>query len=160
MAYNDTLEKFCELFLSVRHQVELPKKLECPKLQVFSLELQKNFLKIPDSFFEVMTELKVLYLCECTLADIAIVGEFTNLEILTVHDSDIKQLPSAIGRLHRLKLLDLRGCNSLKVIPPRVVSKLTRLEEVNMECSFTNWEVKGQDTRSRNCSLSEIKWIA
>ncbi|KAJ7962144.1 Disease resistance protein [Quillaja saponaria] len=172
----DIFENFRGLFLSVRHQSYLPERLECPQLQVFALNCQEDHLIISYSFFEVMIEVKVLclykmtlmlspplvlhglkslvalYLYECTLEDIAIVGEFTNLEILSVRRSDLKQLPHEIGRLRRLKMLDLYSCNSLEVIPPRVISNLIGLEELDMEGSFSNWEVEG----CNNASLSEL----
>ncbi|KAJ7969094.1 Disease resistance protein [Quillaja saponaria] len=176
----DILENFRGLFLSVRHQDDLPERLECPQLQVFALKCRHELLKIPDSFFDVMREVKVLclyemmlisspsrilhglkslralYLYHCTLEDIAIVGELTNLEILSVRRSDLKQLPNEIGRLYRLKMLDLMYCYSLKVIPPRVISNLIGLEELNMEGSFTNWEVEECNTKGCNASLGEL----
>ncbi|KAJ7954373.1 Disease resistance protein [Quillaja saponaria] len=177
----DILENFHGLFLSARHQDDLPERLECPQLQVFALKYHQNDLEISDSFFEVMREVKVLclskmmlissppcifhglkslralYLYKCILEDLAIVGELTNLEILSVYKSGIKQLPSEIGRLRRLKMLDLKECNSLEVIPPRVISNLICLEELNMEGSFTNWEIEARcNSKSCNASLSEL----
>ncbi|KAJ7962142.1 Disease resistance protein [Quillaja saponaria] len=171
----DTFENFRGLLLSVRHQSDLPERLECPLLQVFALRCQDH-LKISYSFFEVMREVKVLclyrmtlilspplvlhglksllalYLYECTLEDIAIVGELSHLEFLSVRSCNLKQLPCEIGRLGRLKMLDLEGCNSLEVIPPRVISNLIGLEELNMERSFSNWEVEG----CSNASVAEL----
>ncbi|KAJ7961873.1 Disease resistance protein [Quillaja saponaria] len=55
-------------------------------------------------------------------------------------------------------MLDLENCFRLKVIPPRIISSLTRLEELNMENSFTNWEeVEGSNTQRCNSSLGELK---
>ncbi|KAJ7962143.1 Disease resistance protein [Quillaja saponaria] len=178
----DILVKYRGLLLSVHHQSDLPERLESPQLKLFALKCQEDHLKISDSFFEVMREVKVLcfyemklisspplvlhglnclralYLYECTLEDISIVGELTNLEILSVRQSDLKQLPSEIGRLHRLKMLDLMYCKSLKVITPTVISNLIGLEELNMEGSFINWEVEaGCNSKSYNASLGELK---
>ncbi|KAJ7961869.1 Disease resistance protein [Quillaja saponaria] len=175
------LENYRGLLLSVRLQSDLPERLECPELQVLALKSDEDILKLSDSFFEVMRKLKVLclyhmeftptlplslhllkylkalYLYNCELADIAVVGEFRNLEILSIRDSVIENLPSEIGRLYCLKMLDLENCSRLQVIPPRVISSLTRLEELNMERSFTKWEVEGSNTQSCNSSLSELK---
>ncbi|KAJ7954369.1 Disease resistance protein [Quillaja saponaria] len=111
----------------------------------------------PPCIFHGLKSLRALYLYECILEDIAIVGELKNLEILSVHQSGIKQLPSEIGRLRRLKMLVLKHCTSLKVIPPRVISNLICLEELDMEGSFTNWEVEARcNTKSCNASLAEL----
>ncbi|KAJ7950937.1 Disease resistance protein [Quillaja saponaria] len=145
------------------------------------LSLQhETLLKVPDSFFEEMRKLKVLcvsgmvctpspppslhllknlralYLYKCSLEDITTIGELANLEILSLQNSEIQQLPREIGQLHRLRLLDLEDCNNLKVIPPKVISNLTHLEELNMKDSFTNWEAEGWNTQCSNASLGEL----
>ncbi|GAY68179.1 hypothetical protein CUMW_262120 [Citrus unshiu] len=162
---------------------ELPKRLQCPHLQLFLL-ITKGIapvsMQISDLFFEGTEELKVLSLNRihfsslpsslgrlinlqtlcldgCGLKDIAIVGQLKKLEILSLRDSKIKQLPLEIGQLTRLQLLDLSNCRSLVVIAPNVISKFSRLKELYMGDSFSQWDkVKG----GRNASLAELKGLS
>ncbi|XP_065849317.1 probable disease resistance protein At4g27220 isoform X2 [Euphorbia lathyris] len=154
---------------------ELPRVLECPEAEVFSLFAEDLSLDIPNSFFEGVTKLKVLHftgvtfmsrlpislgfliglqtLClqSCRFDNVAIVAELKQLELLSLAYSNIAELPSEIKALTRLKLLDLRGCDNLQVIPANVLSNLSLLEELYMLNSFHAWEVEG------NASLVELK---
>ncbi|KAF3447928.1 hypothetical protein FNV43_RR08635 [Rhamnella rubrinervis] len=74
--------------------------------------------------------------------------ECPRLQLFELHSKDkillcskLKQLPKEIGRLTRLRLLDLRGCPKLEVIYPDVMRSLTKLEELNMS-SFNKWETE------------------
>ena len=71
-------------------------------------------------------------LCYCKLQDISVIGELKKLEILCLRGSDIQQLPLELGQLTWLKLLDLRDCSKLEVIPPNILSNLSHLEELNI----------------------------
>ncbi|KAH9735575.1 Disease resistance protein [Citrus sinensis] len=160
---------------------ELPERLECPKLSLFLLFAKyDNSLKIPDLFFEGMNELRVVHFTRtcflslpsslvclinlrtlslegCQVGDVAIVGQLKKLEILSFRNSDIQQLPREIGQLVQLRLLDLRNCRRLQAIAPNVISKLSRLEELYMGDSFSQWEkVEG----GSNASLVELKGLS
>ncbi|KAK2640374.1 hypothetical protein Ddye_028169 [Dipteronia dyeriana] len=158
----------------------LTEKLDFPKLNLLILAMKDASLQIPDPFFEGMAELKVLDLCridmlllpsslcrlknlrtlyliECPLGDIAIIGELKILEILRFTYCDIEQLPSSIRQLTRLRRLELTGCSKLKVISPNVISSLTQLEVLLMDDSFVRWEVEGQNN---NASLAELKLLS
>ncbi|KAI4356750.1 hypothetical protein L6164_000743 [Bauhinia variegata] len=173
----DHLRKCQEIYLPWCYMDYLPDKLESPELQALALENQnKSYMQIPDSFFEETGELKVLdisgidctpkppkslgflknltslYLFYCMLEDIAIVGELKNLQILSLSKSNIQELPREIGQLHQLRLLDLDRCSNLKVIPPKVISSLKRLEELYMGSGFVNWDIEG----NTNASLTEL----
>ncbi|KAJ0099042.1 hypothetical protein Patl1_21956 [Pistacia atlantica] len=164
---------------------ELPKRLECPELMFFLLYTRNRSLQVPDIFFEGMKEIKVLDLTGihflslppslcclknirtlcldgCVLGDVAIIGELNTLEILSFLNSDIEQLPSEIGQLTRLKLLDLSKCLKLKVIAPNVISSLSQLEELYVGNSFVQWEADGANSqgRRRNASLRELKRLS
>ncbi|KAF3453158.1 hypothetical protein FNV43_RR03595 [Rhamnella rubrinervis] len=83
-----------------------------------------------------------------------------NLKILDLSfNSSLTKLPREIGNLSRLLSLNLEGCRDLEVIKPNVIWSLTRLEELNLKDSFTNWQVEGafNDNERRNASLSEVK---
>ncbi|KAL5537514.1 hypothetical protein UlMin_044557 [Ulmus minor] len=149
-------------------------KLECPELELF-LSPQSTFL-VPDHFFEetkklraldlscgnlkslpssffVLQNLVTLCLSHCNLGYLTFIGELKNLEILDLSWSEVAKLPRQIGKLTRLRLLDLRDCQGLEVIEAGVISKVERLEELYMEDGFAQWEVEGVS----NTSLSEIK---
>uniref|UniRef100_A0A2N9EX98 AAA+ ATPase domain-containing protein n=1 Tax=Fagus sylvatica TaxID=28930 RepID=A0A2N9EX98_FAGSY len=162
---------------------ELPDKLECPDLRclyVWAKDRDHPFT-IPDTFFKGMTKLKVLdltymrfsslpsslncltnlqTLCldQCVLEDISLIGELKNLEILSLIYSQFKQLPSGIGLLTRLRMLDLSNCTKLEVIPPNVLSRLIRLEELYVGNSFTQWEV--ERLNNERASLAELKHLS
>ncbi|TXG59149.1 hypothetical protein EZV62_016978 [Acer yangbiense] len=165
--------------LLYRDIYELPEKMVFPKLEQFLLYMEDASLQIPDAVFEGMKGLKVLdmsgihllsppssliclinlrTLCldRCRFEDVAFIGELKELEILSLMDSDIEQLPREIGQLARLRLLDLSHCSKLKVIKPNVISSLTRLEELYMGDSFDQWDMDGQ----RNASLAELKQLS
>ncbi|KAJ0087077.1 hypothetical protein Patl1_07081 [Pistacia atlantica] len=164
---------------------ELPESLEYPKLKFFHLSSQNQSLQIPDLLFQGMKELQVLdltgigalslpsslrrlinlqTLCldDCLLEDIAILGELKKLKILSLLDSDIEKLPGELGQLTRLKMLDLRKCSNLKVIPPNVISRLSRLEELYMGNSFCHWENEGlmNNQERKNANILELKQLS
>ena len=176
----DELHKFIMIEVDDCDIFELPKGLVYPKLEYFHCNLNpSSAVKIPNTFFEGMNQLKVLdltglqrtllpsSLCCLTnlrtlcldsfkLGDIVIISELKQLEILSLIDSDIEELPREIAQLIHLKLLDLKGSSKLKVIPSDVISSLSRLEDLCMENSFTQWEVEGKD----NASLAELKHLS
>nr|XP_015886853.2 disease resistance protein At4g27190-like isoform X1 [Ziziphus jujuba var. spinosa]XP_048333949.1 disease resistance protein At4g27190-like isoform X1 [Ziziphus jujuba var. spinosa] len=167
----------------------LPAKLQCPKLKLFILVNNDDEpLEVPENFFEEMKELKVLDLTDfgnlllppsfvsltnlqtlclvsCAFADdddvLGKIGELRGLQILSLARSNVGKLCKEIGQLTCLRLLDLSHCFKLKVIPPNVLSNLSRLEELNMERSFKNWEAEGvTDERRINASVSELKHLS
>ena len=171
---NDELKKFSMRYVDVS---ELPRGLVCPKLELFEccLNTIRSPVEIPNTFFEGMKQLKVLdftnmnlpslpsslqclanlrTLCldHCELGDIAIIAELKQLEILSLINSNIEQLPREIAQLTQLRLLDLEGSSKLKVIPSDVISSLTRLEDLGMGNSFTQWEMEGKS----NACLFEL----
>ncbi|TQD88444.1 hypothetical protein C1H46_025968 [Malus baccata] len=160
---------------------------ECPKLKLLILSdnYMGNSQEIPSKFFEGMKELKVLdltkfripslppslpslehlhTLCldQCELEDIALVGQLTNLKILSLLHSEVKELPKEIRQLTSLQLLDLTCCSKLALIPPDAISCLTRLEDLRMGIkSFKRWEGEGLvDGRRSNASVSELKHLS
>ncbi|KAG5554134.1 hypothetical protein RHGRI_011867 [Rhododendron griersonianum] len=164
----------------------LPDGLVYPQLHTLMVDNAKlSDLEVPDNFFNGMTQLVVLtftrmrmrrlpsslakltnlqmlYLNRCKLADIAMIKDLkSNLEVLSLRGSSIKALPPEIEQLTSLRLLDLQDCDELMVIPRSVISNLTSLEEVYFPKGFEKWEAKKdeqQDTSSRdNSSLEELR---
>ncbi|PPD91115.1 hypothetical protein GOBAR_DD11937 [Gossypium barbadense] len=73
---------------------------------------------------------------EMEFDDITIRGELKNLEILDLSKSGIKELPMEMAQLTQLRLLDFSWCTKLEIIPPNVLSSLSKLEELYMGGSF------------------------
>ncbi|KAJ9691566.1 hypothetical protein PVL29_013678 [Vitis rotundifolia] len=165
---------------------ELPRGLVCPELE-FLLLNSSNYLKIPDAFFQDTKQLRVLDLSEVSLSpppsslgfltnlrtlclnlnrgelkDIAVIGELKKLQVFSLVDSVIRQLPKKMMQLSDLRVLDLQHCGWLEVIPRNVISSLSRLEYLSMKESFhIEWEAEGFNSRKRiNACLSELKHLS
>ncbi|KAI4313432.1 hypothetical protein L6164_026415 [Bauhinia variegata] len=143
----------CETIILDRSDIaELPQELYCPNLTFFHLNNKNQFLNIADDFFEGMRELTVLNLAGETLnslpssinllcnlralclnlyvfRDLGIIGRLKGLKVLTL-SSEMMQLPPELCQLNQLQLLDLRGCCKLELIPPNLLSSLTKLQEL------------------------------
>ena len=171
--------KFISLYCKA--VLKLPPRLVCLKLQFFILQGNSGaFLNtIPNTFFEGMSQLKVLALSRmhfptlpstlkslanlrtlcldrCKLGDMAIIGELKKLQILSMVGSDIQQLPREMMQSTNLRLLDLNYCKELKVIPRDILSSLSRLECLFMKSSFSEWAVDEVCDGDNNACLSEL----
>lgn len=178
----NTLNHCSVMSLVATNIAEFPAGLNCPKLQFCLLESYSGSVQIQDNLFELMKELKVLQirhmsvpsipqllsslknlraLCleRCKLGDISLVGEFKDLEILSLIGSEIKRLPKKIGQLAHLRLLDMTDCENLTQIPPNVISRLSRLECLCMRNSFANWGTEGRAPEGNNATLAELKCL-
>ncbi|XP_050274661.1 uncharacterized protein LOC126717233 isoform X1 [Quercus robur] len=127
---------------------------KCPKLESFIFKPVSSGMTLSKELKEVNSEeisqiatqplfneevafpsLEKLYLDQCVLEDIAMIGELRNLRIL-----------------------NLRNCTKLKVIPPNVLSCLIQLEELYVGNSFTQWNVEGLN--NERASLAELKHLS
>ncbi|KAJ8641173.1 hypothetical protein MRB53_017867 [Persea americana] len=153
----------------------------CPQLLSLSLDINYSLRKIPESFFIGMKALRVLDLCdtnisslpwsmECLenlrtlwldrcreLKDVAVIGKLKKLEILCLKQSGVDKLPKEIGELTNLKLLDLSK-TKLEIVPPNVISRLTRLEELYMGHSFNQWKPEGAKDARQAC-IAEFEFL-
>ncbi|MBA0716738.1 hypothetical protein Golax_015544, partial [Gossypium laxum] len=68
-------------------------------------------------------------------------------------------LPKEIGQLTKLKRLDFRYCSKLRRIPPGVLCKLSRLEELYVDNSCDEWGAEGHSSLQSNSSLAELKGL-
>ncbi|GAY62725.1 hypothetical protein CUMW_220120 [Citrus unshiu] len=126
--------------------------------QVRVVNLTYMILRSLPSSLGLLSNLRTLSLCRCSLLDISVVGDLKKLEVLCLRGSMIKKLPVEVGELSWLKLLDLRDCRELKLIPPNILSKLSRLEELYIgRISFDKWEVEVEGVK--NASLEELKHL-
>jgi len=178
-----TLLKDCtRLCLDKSGITQLPDELDCPRLEFFLIRDENLDLGIPSTFFRSTKELKVmsifniqfeclpsslshlqklrtLSLHSCLLKDIAEVGNLNKLTTLSLANSDIKQLPCELAGLTCLQMLNLAHCTKLKLIPPKLLSSLGRLEVLDMTDSFNRWKAEGSSKGNEieNASLSELK---
>ncbi|KAL0552569.1 hypothetical protein IC582_011687 [Cucumis melo] len=106
-----------------------------------------------------LANIRVLRLQRCQLlGSIDWIGELKKLEILDFRGSNISQIPTTMSQLTQLKVLNLSFCEQLEVIPPNILSKLTKLEELNLE-TFDGWEGEEWYEGRKNASLSELKCL-
>ncbi|KAG8480249.1 hypothetical protein CXB51_024839 [Gossypium anomalum] len=157
----------------------LPKEMECSGLSFFhmaydgAVKISPNFFKqtegikaldlvgmqfpsLPESIIH-LTDLRMLCLKKCAVDDITILGELKSLEVLNLSHLGIKELPKEMAQLTQLRLLDLSWCGELKIIPPNVLSSLSKLEELYMGESIVEWEKGGVvENERKNASLDEL----
>ncbi|KVI05092.1 hypothetical protein Ccrd_016590 [Cynara cardunculus var. scolymus] len=178
----EPLNPFAAISLASTSITELPSGLDCPKLEILLLQFHSDSIKVPSKFFEGMKELKVLTMSDmpilslpssirslwkmrtlclehCKLRDISLIGDITSLQILSFLGSNVKRLPEEIGQLTQLRLLDLTDCEELTTIPPKVLSRLSLLESLNMMNSFVNWSGEDKDMQGNNPSLNELRML-
>ncbi|XP_076931553.1 uncharacterized protein LOC143596746 [Bidens hawaiensis] len=150
----------CErILLTCKGMPEFPEEFYYPNVLLLKIMNGDRLLELPDGFHERMEKLKViaydkmqnplflaslqcsislrtLFLGSCLLVDnnISFLGELFNLEVLSIARCNIRKLTSAIGKLKRLKLLDLTGCVNL-CIDDGVLENLKNLEELYMRAS-------------------------
>ncbi|CAL5336879.1 unnamed protein product [Camellia sinensis] len=121
--------------------LELPDDLLCPQIHTLTILLKRNInplLNVPDRFFSGMEKLTILELNRICMLPPLSLANLVNLGMLwldncNLRGSNIEVLPSEIGQLTRLRLLDLRNCYQLTEIPQGVISNIqfvSRLEEL------------------------------
>ncbi|TYI84767.1 hypothetical protein E1A91_D05G390000v1 [Gossypium mustelinum] len=122
-------------------------------LQVCAL----NHLLISLSTFQFHMNLQTLYLIDCKLSDISMLGKLKTLHILSLSRSDITELPTEAGDLENLRLLDLSYCYELRRITPNLIRRLSNLEELYLHgCSSLKWATENSTKRESYSSLSEL----
>ncbi|XP_059656472.1 probable disease resistance protein At4g27220 [Cornus florida] len=156
--------KSCKV-ISLRFQIcELPYELQCAELQTLVLECNTDSKpQAPDNFFKGMKKLEVLdlrsvrlpssplnlislrmlRLYNCQLQNLAFLKELRKLEILSVNDSNLKEVAVEVGQLTNLRWLDLRECENLRIIPSGVIKSLSKIEELYIPHDFGEWGVEG-----------------
>ncbi|KAL1329621.1 hypothetical protein HN51_046745 [Arachis hypogaea] len=179
----DKLEKYTDIFLQHCDFIEeFPRRIRCPRVRVFHIDNNDPHLKIPDNFFQEMKELRVLILtgihllplpssigyltklrmlclehCKIDEKSLCIIGELKNLRILSFSGSEIESLPVELKNLSKLQIFDISNCTKLGGIPPKVISSMTRLEELYMRNTSIQWKInEEQENQSEIASLSEL----
>ncbi|XP_059656410.1 probable disease resistance protein At4g27220 isoform X2 [Cornus florida] len=150
----------------------LPCQLECPELRTLLLACRADpKAQVPDSFFkrtekvEVLdlylvqlpssllnlVNLRMLRLYGCEKVNLASLKKLRNLEILSIADSDLKEMAVEVGQLTGLRWLDLRKCEKLEMIPSGVIKGLSNMEELYIPPNFVGWGDEG------SVGLDELK---
>ncbi|MFQ6646995.1 hypothetical protein Gotur_020339 [Gossypium turneri] len=125
-------------------------------LQVCAL----NHLLISLSTFQFHMNLQTLYLIDCKLSDISMLGKLKTLHILSLSRSDITELPTEAGDLENLRLLDLSYCYELRRITPNLIRRLSNLEELYLHgCSKLKLATENSTKRESYSSLSELNLL-
>ncbi|XP_077214013.1 putative disease resistance protein At4g27220 [Tasmannia lanceolata] len=162
----------------------LPEPPNCPRLSTLLLQQMNGLEEIPNIFIEGMKALVVLDLSNTEISslppslpylenlktlcldgcmrldDISLLGGLVKLEVLSLRETEIKELPKEIGQLSNLKVLDLTWCDALTMVAPNVISRLSKLEELYMGRSFSEWEVRGSSGDGRKASFDEVASLA
>ncbi|KAL6323241.1 hypothetical protein AAG906_029248 [Vitis piasezkii] len=168
----DECRNCTRISLICRNMDELPQGLVCPQLEFFLLNSSNDdpYLKIPDAFFQDTKQLRILDLSkvsltpspsslgflsnlqtlrlnQCQIQDITVIGELKKLQVLSLAESNIEQLPNEVAQL---------------IIPRNVISSLSQLEYLSMKGSFCiEWEAEGFNRGERiNACLSELKHLS
>ncbi|XP_068338078.1 disease resistance protein At4g27190-like [Pyrus communis] len=177
----NSLEDYSAISLMGNEICNLPDELVCPKLQILLLQSNFQVEEIPEDFFQspnalrvfdissteisslptsfnLLTKLQTLHLDRCqSIMDVSILGELKKLEVLSLRESGIEELPEEIGHLTNLRMLDLTMSTYIATIPSNVISRLSKLEELYMQQSFADWgkKVEGEDDKT-NASFDEL----
>ncbi|CAL2235886.1 unnamed protein product [Prunus armeniaca] len=182
---NDTDEGCSAISLKDNRISKLPDELVCPKLQILLLNSNRTVKEIPEAFFQSLNALRVLdltytsisilpssfnflinlqtlHLDHCWfLKDISVLGKLKKLEILRLRSTCFKKFPEEIGNLANLRLLDLSWNSKINIIPSKVISRLSRLEELLMEGSFGDWGGKVEGAGERiNAGFDELTCLS
>jgi len=180
---NKSFEGCTVISLMGNKLTELHEGLVCPQLKVLLLGLDDG-LNVPERFFEGMkaievlsldggclslqslefsTNLQSLLLMRCKCKGLIWLRKLQRLKILGfIRFSSVEELPSEMGELKELRLLDVTGCELLRRIPVNLIGRLKKLEELLIgDESFKGWDVVGCDsTEGMNASLTELNSLS
>ncbi|KAD7476913.1 hypothetical protein E3N88_00049 [Mikania micrantha] len=177
-------EEACKrISLTCKGMSEFAQDFKYPNLSLLQLMNGDLSLKFPEDFYENMkklqviayydmesplmiskslhcsTNLKSLCLYRCKLMfDFSFVGDLVNLEVLSFAYCDILKLPCAIGKLVKLKLLDLTGCLNLHV-DNGVFENLKNLKEIYMIKALTDSNFEKLAMLSKQLCALEVEFV-
>ncbi|KAJ0034111.1 hypothetical protein Pint_26069 [Pistacia integerrima] len=120
------------IFLMDNDLRTLPEKPNCPELFILFLQRNSKLRAIPASFFDLMTSLKVLNLSRNSIRSLPkTLFKLINLEILILRYCErLAVLPSDVGFLESLEVLDLHGTEIIKL--PDEIGKLASLRHLEV----------------------------
>ncbi|KAM3339420.1 hypothetical protein P3S68_029289 [Capsicum galapagoense] len=166
----DSYEQYNHMSIVANKFDEHPRPISCPRLKFLMLKLHfEEGFKLHDDFFDGMSELSVISLSgydqesilpfpssiqrlsnlrtlclnNLRLNDMTIIRQLVSLEILSIRDSYLEELPVEVGSLVNLIMLEYWNTRYRKRmrISPGVLSRLVRLEELHVvgveQCSYS-----------------------
>ncbi|XP_065855674.1 uncharacterized protein [Euphorbia lathyris] len=158
-------EKYCYgLSLVLKTINQRPFYFECPKLSFLQLQHREDSQSIPVDLFEgikellvlsldvqslpqsldVLSNLRMLRLKVLRFEDMSCIGGLIDLEFLSISTPSLTDIPKEMGQLGNLRFLDLRKMN-IAWIPPGVLSRMLKLEELYLPLSFRRWGCRAQE---------------
>ncbi|XP_031263426.1 disease resistance protein RPS2-like [Pistacia vera] len=120
------------IFLMDNDLCTLTEKPNCPELSQLFMQRNSKLRVIRTSFFDLMTSLTVLNLSRNRIRSLPkTLFKLINLEILILRYCDcLHVLPSEVGFLERLEVLDLHGTEVIKL--PEEIGKLASLIQLEV----------------------------
>ncbi|XP_039684992.1 disease resistance protein At4g27190 [Medicago truncatula] len=175
----DFFDRCTQIFLYRCDMHKLPQTNDSPNIKLFSLLNRNSSLEIPDTFFvgmkslrvldlthlnllslptsfRFLTELQTLCLDVCILENTDAIEDLQNLKILRLYKSSMIKLPREVGRLTQLRMLDLSH-SGIEVVPPNIISSLTKLEELYIGNTSINWQDVNLTVQNENASIAELQ---
>ncbi|XP_022717677.1 probable disease resistance protein At4g27220 [Durio zibethinus] len=160
----------------------LPEDLACPKLETLLLS-GNDLVGFSNASFKGMKSLKVLTLSVsllsslegllpltnlkslclrgCKLCDISSLCMLKKLEILDFRGCFLEKVPDELGQLNNLKLLDLSYVGGNWMIPPNLIQKQSKLEELyTVDSRFSSWTTGGTGELATAASISELNSLS
>nr|XP_043638301.1 probable disease resistance protein At4g27220 [Erigeron canadensis] len=163
----NSLERYTGISLAHNRISKLPDyKVNVPHLEIFLVSRNWDLSMISDEFIGCMKKVNVLDVSRTKISwlpqsfqlltklrtlnlehnqffhDISILGEMTELEILILNETGIKEIPKEIDRLVNLRRLEVCKCKNMTHVAPGVISAFWRLEEL---CIDLWWMSQGVD---------------
>ncbi|KAI3675523.1 hypothetical protein L1987_85113 [Smallanthus sonchifolius] len=111
------------------------------------LNLSKTRITYLPSSFLCLSELRALFLRDCSIKVLPSLESLGKLLVLDLSGTRIKALPQGLGSLHSLRELDLSCTHFLESIIAGSISGLSSLEILNTSCSAFNWNRRAADQR-------------
>ncbi|KAB2596590.1 protein suppressor of npr1-1 [Pyrus ussuriensis x Pyrus communis] len=168
---SEVMEKLSVLNLSESKVKELPSSIHnLTGLRILVLQDCKELQSLPSSIH--MKSLNTLDLCGCSNLEMfpEISEVMENLSVLNLSESKVKELPSSINNLTRLRFLVLKDCKELKSLPSSIHMKslktldlsgcsslemFSEISEVMEELSYLN--LSGSKIIDLSSSISNLK---
>ncbi|KAF3964182.1 hypothetical protein CMV_011500 [Castanea mollissima] len=164
------------IFFMDNELTSLPERPNCPRLLALFLQRNHNLRVIPTSFFDLMPSLTILNLSKTRIKFLPkSICKLTILEVLILRDCErMVQLPSEVGSLRRLVVLDLQGTKlntlsneiselaSLRHLKVSFYGSVNQMEYVNLPRELLSHVVIGNlselETLSIDVYPGDMRW--
>ncbi|VVB15955.1 unnamed protein product [Arabis nemorensis] len=158
----DLTEEYCEKVTTLLLQgnpllEEVPMRFlqAFPTLRILNLS-GTRMKSLPSFSLLHLYSLHSLLLRECfNLEELHSLESLTNLEKLDLCGTHITEFPRGLESLKRFRHLDLSRTLHLENIPARIVSRLSRLETLDMTSSHYRWNIQ-EEAQKGQATLEEL----